>query len=293
MDIKKLVKDLDETILFADIVGAANRFFADNVKTISGDIVMVGKPDRIRTLERFMESVIALNQIQLHHQGVTNNDSYSLFTFDFTRDNGDNLVWYEIIRRRWEDGKVVEEEYFIQPTDAQIKQFFGAGPKARRASGTDDKKIEAFVASRQKRKPGPKPGSKRKVVTPVSERKKPGPKPGASKRAAAQGEVKERRKPGPKPKSGVAKAATTKVPGRKPGRPATKPKLPSSELRQIKDLGPKVDNLLNMAGIKTFSDLANAKKEVVMSILQSAGPRFKEFDPTPWMKEAAKLAKKK
>ena len=46
---------------------------------------------------------------------------------------------------------------------------------------------------------------------------------------------------------------------------------------------------LNEAGIKTYKDLATAKKAAVQEVLATAGSRYKMHDPTTWM-EQAKLA---
>ena len=62
-------------------------------------------------------------------------------------------------------------------------------------------------------------------------------------------------------------------------------------LTKIKGIGPKLQSILNAGGIMTFSDLAKAKKTAIKKILEDAGPRYKAYDPTPWMAEAKGLAK--
>ena len=62
-------------------------------------------------------------------------------------------------------------------------------------------------------------------------------------------------------------------------------------LTKIKGIGPKIQSLLNAAGIMTYSDLAKAKKSALQKILDDAGPRYRAHDPSTWMAQAKELAK--
>lgn len=63
-------------------------------------------------------------------------------------------------------------------------------------------------------------------------------------------------------------------------------------LRLIDGIGPKIEKLLNNEGIKSFADLARAKKATLNAILEKAGPRFQMHDPATWAAQAKKLMKK-
>jgi predicted flap endonuclease-1-like 5' DNA nuclease len=63
-------------------------------------------------------------------------------------------------------------------------------------------------------------------------------------------------------------------------------------LRLIDGIGPKIEKLLNDDGIKSFEDLATAKKNTLDAILEKAGPRFQMHDPATWAAQAKKLMKK-
>jgi len=63
-------------------------------------------------------------------------------------------------------------------------------------------------------------------------------------------------------------------------------------LQDIKGIGAKTASLLNGAGIYTFNQLAKASKKTLTSVLENAGPRFSNFDPTEWTKQARTLAAK-
>ena len=63
----------------------------------------------------------------------------------------------------------------------------------------------------------------------------------------------------------------------------------NDDLKIVEGIGPKIESLLNEAGINTWSDLANTEVDKVREILAAAGKRYATHDPTTWP-EQAKLA---
>ncbi len=69
-------------------------------------------------------------------------------------------------------------------------------------------------------------------------------------------------------------------------------KLPSGktikadDLKIIEGVGPKIESLLQEAGISTWSALANADIEKLKAVLAEAGSRYKMHDPATWAKQA-------
>lgn len=63
------------------------------------------------------------------------------------------------------------------------------------------------------------------------------------------------------------------------------------DLTIIEGIGPKIEELLNAAGILTFNDLATAQYNTIQGILDAAGSRFKMHDPSFWMTQASYAAK--
>ena len=57
-------------------------------------------------------------------------------------------------------------------------------------------------------------------------------------------------------------------------------------LKKIEGIGPKIEELLNEAGIFTFHDLSNSKKSALLQILEGAGNRYKMHDPSTWTEQA-------
>jgi len=62
------------------------------------------------------------------------------------------------------------------------------------------------------------------------------------------------------------------------------------DLTKIEGIGPKVQQLLNQAGITTFAELANRTPAQLDEILDAAGSIYKAMDESSWPKQAALAA---
>lgn len=58
------------------------------------------------------------------------------------------------------------------------------------------------------------------------------------------------------------------------------------DLKRVEGIGPKIEGILNSAGIKSYSDLANSDADTLNGILREAGPRYQMHDATSWPKQA-------
>lgn len=58
------------------------------------------------------------------------------------------------------------------------------------------------------------------------------------------------------------------------------------DLKIVEGIGPKIESLLNNAGILTFQQLAAASVERLTEILEAAGNRYKMHDPSTWARQA-------
>ncbi len=65
--------------------------------------------------------------------------------------------------------------------------------------------------------------------------------------------------------------------------------LPSN-LQVIEGIGPKIEPVLNKAGIQNWSDLAITDVSTLQTIIKEAGKRFDHTDPTSWTEQAQLLA---
>ena len=63
----------------------------------------------------------------------------------------------------------------------------------------------------------------------------------------------------------------------------------SDDLKKIEGIGPKIEELLNNAGIQTYGQLADSDVDQLKQILTNAGTRYKLADPISWPGQA-KLA---
>ncbi len=61
------------------------------------------------------------------------------------------------------------------------------------------------------------------------------------------------------------------------------------DLKIVEGIGPKIEKLLNDAGINTWEELAAASVDSLREILQNAGDRYRMHDPATWP-DQAKLA---
>ena len=62
------------------------------------------------------------------------------------------------------------------------------------------------------------------------------------------------------------------------------------DLKKIEGIGPKIEELLNAEGIRTFQDLAAAAYERLKDILTAAGNRYKMHDPATWAQQSQMAA---
>ncbi len=113
MNTKELTKRMDNIVAQGAIVDAVKEFFADNATTsdFSG-VTTANKNEMIQKMEGFAGAIAAVNGITHHHTIVDENVSASEFTFDFDMKDGSKILWHEIIRSVWENGEIVEEQYF-------------------------------------------------------------------------------------------------------------------------------------------------------------------------------------
>jgi predicted flap endonuclease-1-like 5' DNA nuclease len=61
----------------------------------------------------------------------------------------------------------------------------------------------------------------------------------------------------------------------------------ADDLKRIEGIGPKIEELLNADGIKTFAKLAATNPQHLKELLNAAGPRFKMHNPETWSQQAA------
>ena len=63
------------------------------------------------------------------------------------------------------------------------------------------------------------------------------------------------------------------------------------DLTRIEGIGPKIQNLLQEAGFRTYASLSRASNKRLNKVLEDAGSRFKSRDPESWPRQASLAAK--
>jgi predicted flap endonuclease-1-like 5' DNA nuclease len=67
----------------------------------------------------------------------------------------------------------------------------------------------------------------------------------------------------------------------------------ANDLTVIEGIGPKINELFNNAGLKTFAQVATATVPQMRKILDDGGPRFRIANPSTWAQQAALCAANK
>ena len=71
-----------------------------------------GKSEMIAKMQSFASAIAKVNSIALHHASLNEDISFAEFTFDFDMKDGSKVLWHEILRTIWQNGKIIEEQYF-------------------------------------------------------------------------------------------------------------------------------------------------------------------------------------
>jgi hypothetical protein len=103
----------NEMVKKGQIVEATEKYFAATAKTLDFDgTVTKDKAEMVNKMKGFAGAIAKVNGITLHHASISDNVSFAEFTFDFDMKDGSKILWHEILRSVWENGLIVEEQYF-------------------------------------------------------------------------------------------------------------------------------------------------------------------------------------
>ncbi len=112
-DLKTLETELNAMIAKGAMVEAVEKFYAEDGEEQEGNqpARKGGKKAQMEYLTAFFKTVTAVNGITLHSQTIGDGVTMSEWTFDLNTTNGP-ILWNEVLRRRWENGKVVSERFY-------------------------------------------------------------------------------------------------------------------------------------------------------------------------------------
>lgn len=113
MNLSEIVSAKVEMMKQGQVVEATEKYFAENAETIdfSGAITS-GRSEMVEKMKEFTSSIQKVNGITHHNTAINDDVSFLEFTFDFDMSDGSKVLWHEIIRSVWKDGKIVSEQFF-------------------------------------------------------------------------------------------------------------------------------------------------------------------------------------
>jgi hypothetical protein len=110
---QELSNKMNELVTNGQLVDAAQKYYASNIKTIEFDgRITEGKQAAMKKLTDFVDSIQKVNEITLLRSAFDDNASFSEYILDLEMKDGSNIYLHEIVRSLWENGQVVEERYF-------------------------------------------------------------------------------------------------------------------------------------------------------------------------------------
>lgn len=108
----ELEAELNEMTRGGRILEALERFYAADATFQEGNHpARRGRATQQEHLSRFFATLKSFNGATLHAQAVGGDVGISEWTFDMTGPNGP-IIWNEILRREWKNGKVIAERYY-------------------------------------------------------------------------------------------------------------------------------------------------------------------------------------
>lgn len=111
-DLKQLDDQLNEMTAKGQILDALGEFYSPDCIFQEGNAEpRVGRATQHAHLSRFFDTLTAFNGATLRSQGVGEGVTLSEWTFDMLGADGP-ILWNEVLRREWADGKVVSERYY-------------------------------------------------------------------------------------------------------------------------------------------------------------------------------------
>ena len=104
---------LNAQILAGDILGAFDKFYADDVVMQENTAEpFVGKAFNRKREEEFVNSIEAFHGAQVLGSAVNGDLSYSEWEMEVTFKGGLRITLTQVAARRWKDGKILHERFY-------------------------------------------------------------------------------------------------------------------------------------------------------------------------------------
>lgn len=113
LDVASLDKQLNDQIVKGDILGAFDRFYADDVSMQeNSDEPFVGKAVNRKREEDFIASVQEFHSAKLLGSAVNGDSTFAEWEFDATYKGGARVKLTEVAVRHWKNGQIVRERFY-------------------------------------------------------------------------------------------------------------------------------------------------------------------------------------
>lgn len=111
-NLEQIDSELNEMTRAGQILDGLDRFYAKDCTFQEGNKdPLVGRQAQHDNLSKFFSTLKEFKGATLHSQGVGEDATLTEWTFEMVGPDGP-IVWNEILRRKWRDGKVVSERYY-------------------------------------------------------------------------------------------------------------------------------------------------------------------------------------
>ena len=112
-DISKLENELNQMILAGQAMDAFEKFYADDLVMQENDQPpRVGKVANREFEEQFFAAIKEFHGATLGEVAFTDDVSFSEWTFDVTFRDGNRVANPQVTRRKWRDGKIINERFY-------------------------------------------------------------------------------------------------------------------------------------------------------------------------------------
>jgi uncharacterized membrane protein len=139
MENREAFQQLDHLVLEGKLAEAIEQFFSDDAIAWSRESDKAStKAEKLLRLRHFLGEVASTAYIRLQAAALEGEVSFSEFSFAFEMKDGSRREWHEVIRRRWAEGKVREEKYYLgsftpelpaEEAPDDLTKVEGIGPK--------------------------------------------------------------------------------------------------------------------------------------------------------------------
>ena len=112
-EVMELEKQLNQMILGGQALEAFEQFYSDDiVMQENNETPRVGKAANREFEEQFFSSIEEFHGATLGDVAVTGDVSFSEWTFDATFKDGNRVANPQVTRRKWSNGKVINERFY-------------------------------------------------------------------------------------------------------------------------------------------------------------------------------------